>query len=421
MSLALKVLLHRSWMLVVCTLARVVSVAAQPQTAPDSTQRQTFDLEGYGVVNYHAFDWDTDPDRRNVVDLERLTLYPSYAYSDHLALRAEVEVEHGGTGVTMEFDRFEEFGEFEVEVEKGGEVLLEQLYLEFRLRPALSLRIGRFKLPVGVAAVRDEPNEYLTAIRSEAEASIIPTNWYENGVQVLGWLAGGWRYQVSLVNGLDGTGFSSARWVAGGTQKRFETVNAEDPALAVRIDRPLGKEGIVGVSGYAGNTTGNRPKPDLDARAVVFIGDVHAVAVQGAWRGSALLLYGHLQNADLVSQANRNLSNNLNVKRTPVGSVALGAAVELGYDVLAHRRREQPRLWLFGRTEFYDTMYRTTGEVFDNPRWQRTTWTGGVNLAVRPEVVLKAQAAHRRLGSRDPETNRQQVENTLSMGFGFVF
>jgi hypothetical protein len=66
-------------------------------------------------------------------------------------------------------------------------------------------------------------------------------------------------------------------------------------------------------------------------------------------------------------------------------------------------------------------MYRTTGEVFDNPRWQRTTWTGGVNLAVRPEVVLKAQAAHRRLGSRDPETNRQQVENTLSMGFGFVF
>ena len=43
-----------------------------------------------------------------------------------MRLEAELEFEHGGTGITMEFDKLEEFGEFEMEVEKGGEVIVEK-------------------------------------------------------------------------------------------------------------------------------------------------------------------------------------------------------------------------------------------------------------------------------------------------------
>lgn len=44
-------------------------------------------------------------------------------------------------------------------------------------------------------------------------------------------------------------------------------------------------------------------------------------------------LFGQLQNSEAVSNANRNLSNNLNVKRTPVGKQAFGASLEFGFQV----------------------------------------------------------------------------------------
>ena len=105
------------------------------------TISQNLSLKTYGVVNYYSFNWETDPDKRNAVDLERLNMYMKYSFSDKISLKTEFEIEHGGTGVTMEFDKFEEFGEFEQEVENGGEVLLEQLNIVFDIIPWL--RKGR--------------------------------------------------------------------------------------------------------------------------------------------------------------------------------------------------------------------------------------------------------------------------------------
>lgn len=392
--------------------------------SPDTTrvpeppaQPAAFGVSGYGVVNYFAFDWDTDPARRNAIDLERLVVYPTYRFTAKLLAKAEVEFEHGGTGATLEFDVFEEFGEFEQEIEKGGEVLLEQLHLDYRFAPWLGVRAGRVKLPIGLASVNDEPTEYFTTVRSEAEASLIPSNWYENGLQAYG-LFGGTRfaYTVSVVNGLDGTGFSSAHWVQGGHQTRFETVNAEAFAVAARLDVFWGDDSFAGVSGYVGNSTPNRPRPDLQRDAYVGVVDAHVQWAEGPVTLRGVALYGALQNADLVSQANRNLPNALGVVRTPVGSGAVALTAEAGYDVLALAPLPGHRLDVFGRFEFYDSMASVTGDVFDNPRWERTAWTGG--LAYRPlaPVVFKAQFTHRRLG-----LETENVENTFSAGLGFEF
>ena len=37
----------------------------------------------------------------------------------------------------MDFNRFEEFGEFETEIEKGGEVIVEKLAAVFSIQPYL--------------------------------------------------------------------------------------------------------------------------------------------------------------------------------------------------------------------------------------------------------------------------------------------
>jgi hypothetical protein len=390
---------------------------ADTARAPAPAALAGFGVSGYAAANYFAFDWDTDPARRNAIDLERLVVYPTYRFSEKLLAKAEIEFEHGGTGATLEFDVFEEFGEFEQEIEKGGEVLLEQLHLDYRFAPWLGVRAGRVKLPIGLASVNDEPTEYFTTTRSEAEASLLPSNWYENGVQAYG-LFGGERfaYTVSVVNGLDGTGFSSAHWVQRGHQTRFETVNADAFAVAGRLDVFWGDDRFAGVSGYVGNSTPNRPRPDLQADAYVGVVDAHAQWAEGPVTLRGLALYGYLQNADAVSQANRNLPNALGVVRTPVGSSAVALVAEAGYDVLALVALPGHRLDVFGRYEFYDSMASVTGDVFDNPRWERTAYTGG--LAYRPlaPVVLKAQFTHRRIG-----LETENVENTFSAGLGFEF
>lgn len=383
---------------------------------------QRFSLRGYGVVNYYAFDWETDPQRRNAIDVERIVLYPSFRFTDNVRLNAEIEFEHGGTGVTMEFDRFEEFGEYETEVEKGGEVILEQLNIEYRPYESIGLRAGRIKVPVGIMQKEDEPREYFTPWRSEMEATILPSLWYENGIEVFGTVSGMLTYHVLAVNGLDGTGFSSANWIAGGHQTRFEMVNADDIAVAARIDVEPVDETVVGASVYYGNTTNNRPKPDLNADAHVMIAEGHIIAELDPLVVRAMVLYGTLENADLVSKANRNLSNNLNVKRTPVGSAALGWYAEAGYNVLPLFGVTSVAADVFARYEEYDTMAEVAGDIFDNPRWQRKTLTVGAVYRPMKALCVKAAYAMRTLGiSPGADDSVPNNEKTFSLGFGAEF
>ncbi len=381
----------------------------------DSKRLQIF---GYGAINYANFDWQTDPERRASIDVERFVISPKYQMNDTIRLEAEIEFEHGGTGITMEFDKFEEFGEFEMEVEKGGEVIVEKLAAVFAIRPALNLRVGHIIVPVGLTAKRHRPQHYFTTTRPESESNLIPTIWHENGIELFGEI-GAFSYQAQVVNGLDSTGFSSRRWIVGGHQLRFETTNAEDFALVGRIDYIVVDGAVVGISAYYGDSADNRPKPDLRTDAHVSIVDLHGFYEVGALKVRGLFLYGTLENSDLVSKANRNLSNNLNVKRTPVGRRAFGGYLEVGYNLLAFFKSSlntETVFDLFVRYDNYDTMADVEGEIFDNPRWERQTWTFGANYHPHPQLVFKGHYSARRLG-----TEVDNKENIFALGFGFQY
>jgi hypothetical protein len=390
------------------------ALLAQHDAAP------RFSVEGYAVANYYRFDWQTDPRRRNTIDLERLAVEPSYLVNDWLRFDAEIEFEHGGTGVTVEFDPFEEFGEFETDVEKGGEIDIEKLEAVFTLRRGFNVRVGRLYVPVGLISSHDEPDEYFTNTRNETEVALIPSLWHETGVGVFGTF-GRARYQALLVSGLDATGFSSANWIVGGWQKRFEQANANGLAVVGRLDFDLDADSYVGMAGYLGNSAANRPKADLAVPANVGIVEAHAVIERGPFKARGLLLYGRLQNSGVVSAANRNLSNNLNVKRTPVASAALGWFVEAGYDVLPLLTGDPARpggqgLDLFARYDDYDSMHRVVEGVFDNPRWERHVLTAGLNWRVHPTFLVKGEYAHRTLGL--PTANREDI---IALGFGLIY
>lgn len=381
-----------------------------------------FELKGYGVVNYYAYDWDTWEDKRNALDPERLNLYLYYNFTDNIQFKSEIEFEHGGTGSTMSFDPLEEFGEFEDEIEFGGSVVLEQINLYFKVKKYFNVRVGKMRLYLGNASKQDEPTEYFTAYRSEVENTILPLGWYETGLELSGDITlkknskyPQLAYKVYVVSGLDNTGFSSFNWVRPGYQTRFETINANAFAYAFRLDFQFAKDSEIGFNYYACNATPNRPKDDFTADSWVTYSDVHFTWEGYPWRARAYGMLGNVQNSEALSAANRNLSNNLGVKRTPVAKAAGGAYAELAFDVLSFfELKKDHKFYLFGRAEWYDSMLETAGTITDNPRYERQVWTAGVNYFPISKVVLKAHFASRKLGTGE-------LENTTAIGLGFKF
>jgi hypothetical protein len=391
---------------------------------------KNFTLSGYGAVNYYNYDYDTDPSLRNKTDVERLNLYLGYKFNDKISLRSEIEYEHGGTGATLEYDVHEEAGEFEQEIEQGGEVKLEQLYINFDINPWLKIKVGRMKIHFGLAQSLDRPTQYFTAYRPEMENEVLPLGWYENGIQLYGTFWGRLNYELSLVNGLDSSGFSSRGWIKEGHQGKFEMNNAQSLAVAGRLDYKFGtrKDTYVGIAGYVGDSAPNRPKKDMKKSAYVTLFEGHASYNENYLRFNTIFLWGNLENSDVVSRANSKLSKTLGVKRNAVGKNALGVSAELGYDILhLINNNTKQLLYPFFRYDYYNTMYEVEGNVVQNPKWERSTITTGVNWFVHPQIVFKAHYSNRRLGSQnyDPATliytGKKQKENTFSLGVGFTF
>lgn len=384
---------------------------------PEQDYERGLELEGYGIVNYLNRDWQTDEFAKDTLDTERFILELEYRFDERFFANAEIEFEHGGTGVALDLDSQEEFGEYEQEIEKGGEVVVEELYLGYRYRNWLKARFGHFYVPVGRTNRHHEPDDYFTVQRSQSEAAAIPQVWHESGVSVYGSLPffdiGHVEYELQVVSGLDSTGFSSRNWIAGGFQQRFEEARAENLAFVGRLDYYPIEHLQLGGAYYGGNTKDNRPKNDLDFDAWVDILEFDFEWKPGDLTLRGQYLWGRLQNSHLVSEANRNLSNNLGVKRTPVGSEAQSWYVEAGYDLIP---RDDRSLILFARYDSYDSMYRSEGLVFDNPRWDRGSWTVGINYLPIPGVVFKADYTRRTLG-----IDGNNEEDTIGLGVGFSY
>ena len=382
-------------------------------------------ITGYGELIYSHFDYGPDqksspagspPDSRATIDVARLALELETRLLHGVELEVELEIEHGGTGGALEIE-YEEFGEYETEVEKGGEVILEELFIEREFSDAFNIRLGHFYVAVGLTTEQYHPTDFFGTRRPESETSVIPAIWHETGIEVNG-RTDRLSYRIQLVNGLDATGFSSQNWIVGGHQTRFEEVRASNLALAGRLDYRIADGLSFGVSGYRGDSADNRPKPDMkgvDANVSIF--DVHAVLRVNRFRAQGMYLYGSLQNADIVSERNRSLSNNLDVLRTPVGSGAFASYVEAGCDILPTlTSRREDQLYVFLRFGSYDTMASVPEGFFDNPRFERRVYTLGLNYILDNAVVLKGDYSMRRLGA-----SRFNGENTASFAVGFQF
>ncbi|PCH67654.1 MAG: hypothetical protein COC06_10910 [Bacteroidales bacterium] len=388
-----------------------------------SKQASKFRIGGYGEILYQRMDYGANQkasefgslsEDRAVVSLPRLILSFEYDFTSDLTFSTEIEFENGGTGNAMELE-FEESGEYEAEVEKGGEVVLEQFHLTKRFSNAFNVRAGHFILGVGQINHRHLPTDYFGTIRPEGETAILPSTWHETGFEIFGRILD-WSYRVQVVNGLDANGFSSSNWIKAGRQTKFEEVRATNLAYVGRLEYH-GVQGLnVGASLYTGKSADNVVKSGimdgLDGRVTIF--SAHASLKTGSWIARANFLKGNLTDATQISAVNGRLSSNSQYPRTPVAEGALNYGGEVGYNVLKFFPNVKTRLYPFARYEYYNTMKDVTSSQVADPRFDREVYTFGLNYMMKSNVAIKLDYAMRKM-----DGGNFNDENTLGLAIVF--
>lgn len=365
-------------------------------------------FQRYSVPSMYA-----ESDGYGRVDIPHAVFFVGYDFGKGWSFGSEIEFEHGGLEVATEIEA-EETGEYENEVESGGEVALEQFWINKKWSDALNLKMGHIIVPVGQTNKYHMPNEYFGVYRPEGESTILPCAWHESGFSLWGTIKD-WSYEVMLIAGLDSDRFSSGDWVASGSGSPYEFKIATNYAGAFRIDNNSIKNLTISLSGYYGHSASNSLKSmyGSDVKGAIAIGAIDAVYRSNRIVARANFDYGTLSDAYEITYGNNNVLNSSPSPRQDVASAAIAYGGEAGYNVLYGLSKGQ-KLFVFGRYEYYDSMYKTDLGTNDKTYYSRTCLSAGINYSPISEVTLKAEYQSRRLPSI------YNNENTILIGVTYT-
>ena len=142
-------------------------------------------FKDYGINRFRGSSAGNKKDHRNTIAIPRFVFALDYKFSPRWTLGTEIEFESGGVGTAYELENSEN-GEYETEVEKGGEVALEQFHITYKAFDWLHVRAGHLILPIGLTNEHHEPINFFGTTRPEGETTIIPSTWHENGLELFG-------------------------------------------------------------------------------------------------------------------------------------------------------------------------------------------------------------------------------------------
>ena len=153
-----------------------------------ATKASKVHIGGYGELHYNNLE-KPDGEEFKQLDFHRFVLFFSYDFSDSIRFHSEVELEHAIAG----------------EFENGGNIELEQAYIEFDLTENMETKAGVILIPVGIINETHEPTTFYGVERNPIETRIIPTTWWEGGAALTGRFGGsGVSYDLAITSGLDG-------------------------------------------------------------------------------------------------------------------------------------------------------------------------------------------------------------------------
>lgn len=357
-------------------------------TLPATAQNRA-SLGGYGELHYNEV---LDDGQSGQLDFHRFILYAGYEFNDWVSFTSELELEH----TLLEA----EHGEAE-----GGEVALEQAYVELRPRPTFGVRAGLVLVPVGIINPIHEPPTFNGVERPNVAEYLIPTTWRESGIGVFGRFRNGLSYEAYLLAGLEPSDeMSATSGIAETPQDGFES-SVDNMAVTGRLDYRVSLALSIGTSFYySGLSSDDRFGDALEGVSFSLI-EAHGQYTPGNLQTRAVVVYSSIAN---VENLNRELDTN-------VGESQFGGYLEVGYDLLPHLAPgTTQQLIPFVRYEPYDTQSSVAKGTTEVPTADRLDTTVGLTYKPTSQVAFKADLQW--LADETDETTQ-----VLNLGVGYNF
>jgi hypothetical protein len=359
-------------------------------------------IGGYGELHYNLERVTGPGDKQAQIDLHRLVLFLAHRFNDKLRFYTELEVEHAVAAP-----------------DKGGEVEIEQAYLDYLLLDKnLGIRAGVILVPMGIINSWHEPPIFHGVERPAVDTVIIPSTWREGGIGIFGEPVEGLRYQLYAMGGLNPTGFSAAQGIREG---RMEVAEARADGLAVagRVELEPWLGIVAGVSGYFGLAGPNADLYDLagaklDLNVRVWGASADVRARRGGLEARAVAAVFSVGDTAALRQAFDAQGQSLGLD---IGARIWGAYGELAYDVLRLLAKSEQQLLPFIRVERYDTMASVRGRrgTAADQALGITDLVAGLTYRPLPQVALKGDFLLR--NPDGPTASAGQID----LGVGVMF
>lgn len=358
------------------------------------------------VSRYSLADEHKNDPSHGRFDIPHAVIYLGYDFGKGWTMGTEIEFEHGGVGMAYEKEDGEG-GEWEQEVEKGGEVELEQFWIQKSFGRWANIKAGHIVVPVGLNNAYHEPLNFFTVYRPEGENTVLPSTWHQTGVSFWG-RTKGWRYELQFLAGLNSDNFTNTGWINKGPGTPTEGEIATKYGTALRIDNYCIKGLRIGLSGYYGHAIGNSYPNNKDGaeskyKGVVAIGAIDFTYNNYNWIVRGQADYGYLSDAKQLKYFTNRLNGLSPFHHSAfVSKNAFAYGIEAGYNVFSQiekLRQSNQKMYLFGRYEHYNPYAsKTKNTSYDYTNVQRMAV--GINYYPVKQIVVKAEYSHRFLKSQ---------------------
>ncbi len=344
-----------------------------------SQNEETTTLGGYGELHYN----EPNGSQTGTLDFHRFVIFLGHSFNQQLSFKSEVEIEHT-----------------KLEGGEGGELAIEQAYLDWHFNQTIGLRAGILLPPVGIINQYHEPPTFNGVERPNVERIIIPSTWRESGVGIYGSLSEGVNYQLYVMAGLLAEGFSGSTGIRGGRQEALES-SPTNPSFTGRLDFLPSPELRIGGSFFAGNTTGGDSALG-SGMLTLLSGDIQYTIDRFAFR--AVGAYESISDAEKINLAFGN----------GVADNIYGFYVEGAYDIMPMLSQDsEMALSPFIRYEKYNTQSTVTGFTA-SPVNDRNEVTLGASLKPTYNTVFKVDY---QFFNNAADANTKQ----LNIGIGYNF
>ncbi len=360
--------------------------------------RNYYSDSGYRYTDYNKYKNSPSHGR---FDIPHAVINIGYDFGKGWTFGTEIEFEHGGTGSTYESEA-DEGTEWEHEQEKGGEVELEQFWIQKSFAKWANIRAGHIIVPVGLNNLQHEPLNFFTVYRPEGENTILPSTWHQTGIDFWGRYKFV-RYEVQFLPGLSAENFTKDKWINKGRKALLEGEFANKYAASLRLDfYPV--EGLrVGLSGYIGQAIGNNAITQLTGvetkyKGTLAIGCIDATFERWGIKFRGWSDWGHLSDAEEIMLLSGRVDSQSPYHNTGyVSSRAFARGFQLGYNVfelIPCMKKKHQKLYPFVTYEHYNSYAEPIGNN-KYPYEDRHRFAVGINYMPLKQIVVKGEYSHR--------------------------